>query len=271
MSLNIFLHCVDASECGRVDYDFLSEQTLMELLIQDVKNISKLQDADGSFLNISEWPGLSFDFDGKVNEIDYDNMPPFDFFGDLGDEGGPIGPGGSIDLRWIPRHVEKLCMHSLDVSGTIRTVNLPRNLRVLEVSKNKFFGPFETVDLPNSAKKIFIWQNQLSGTLDLSCVPPNVKVFSAGSNKFTGSLDLRSLPKGIVNLDVSSNQFAGDVDLSKIPATLITLRMLNYHLRQDKLVICVPKAGVGDFSVWKEHFTEVVDLDGNDLKDKVLF
>ena len=274
MLLTAFLHSADA-ECGKVDYDALSEQTLLELLIQDVKNISALQDSDGGFLDISEWPGLSFDVDGKVGHIDYYHYLGESLFGDPSDDDSddenddcPIGPGGSIDLRWVPMHVTEFSMQGLKLSGTIETASLPRKLIDFDITGNEFSGPFETTDLPSTSEDIRIRENQLSGTLDMTALPPKLQIFDAGNNRFTGSVDFGSLPEGVTLVDVGGNKFTGSVDLSKIPADLASLCISPCGFARAKLVIRVPKAGLDDFRI--DRFREVVDIDGNDLRDKFL-
>ena len=60
---------------GRLDYSLLSDQTLMEILIDgfDEKTKKRYQDERGMYLGVCEWPSIKCDCDDRVIEINIDS------------------------------------------------------------------------------------------------------------------------------------------------------------------------------------------------------
>ena len=60
------------SSLGRVDCILLSDQNLMELLIEGFDDVTKrrYKDSEGMYLDVREWPHIKCDDDEKVIHID---------------------------------------------------------------------------------------------------------------------------------------------------------------------------------------------------------
>ena len=98
MSQHIFLLCSDPN-LGRVDYNSLSDQTLMELLIEgfDDKTKKRYQDDHGMYLDVCEWPFIKYDDDERVIKIDIDSLHV----------------SGSIELCYVPPKVKQIHIRSM--------------------------------------------------------------------------------------------------------------------------------------------------------------
>ena len=79
---------------GRVDYSLLSDQMLMEMLIEDLDDETQktFQDADGMYLDIWYSDCVTCDNDQEVTRIDRDSRDIV----------------GSIQLRYVPPKVKVL-------------------------------------------------------------------------------------------------------------------------------------------------------------------
>ena len=269
------LCCIDL-DCGRVDFDSMSEQTLMELLISDVKNISSLKDPEGGFLDIDAWEGVEINSDSHVSDIDFSKEIGFGFFDDDDAEIDcdgflAIGPDGSIDLKWMPRFVQSFEIFSLNLFGSVETALLPRTLATFNIESNRFSGTFDTAHLPDQIREIKISYNCFDGTLDISSLPKKLTNFYAMRNKFSGTLNLENLPSSIVSLHLNANQFSGTVDLSKLPPTITFLALDNTKITQESVRIRVPVKGVRFFHFGKGQFDTIRSVDGSDLSRDVSF
>ena len=273
MLFTYLVHSRDDSNCGRVDYDSLTEQSLMEILFGDVLNISAWQDDEGAFLDIELWPLIQMHGD-VVRKINIDNSAEGSraFFGDWSDEDDDdtddvnIGPGGTIDLRWIPRWVVVFEICCIEVSGTVETAMLPPKLIIFDISGNKFAGTFSIGHLPRELKIVYIYENQLEGKLEMDRLPMTIGTFNANSNNFSGSVDLQHLPNRMKYLSLSCNQLSGSIELDKLPDTIALLQIYGNKFRQQLLTIRIPKAGVRSFRIGLDNFADVRDINGNDLK-----
>ena len=266
--------CIDTT-FGRVDLDSMSEQTLMELLILDVKHIASLKDSDGGFLDIASWGGVKIDSDDHVSDIDFSKETEFGFFAD--DDGEVdsdcdllvIGPEGSIDLKWMPRFVQSFEIYSLDLLGSVETAFLPRTLVKLNIEGNRFSGTFDTTHLPDKIVEITISSNCFDGTLNMESLPETLTYFEAIKNIFSGTLNLENLPTSIVSLHLNANQFSGTVDLSKIPPTITFLALDDTKITQELVRIRVPLGGLRFFHFGKGQFAKITSVDGKDLSHDV--
>ena len=77
----------------------MSEQTLMELLVGEIHNLSNLKDTEGNFRDIATWAGVDIGDDGRVEVISLCIDVGFALFGDDWEPvEAIIGPHGSIDF-----------------------------------------------------------------------------------------------------------------------------------------------------------------------------
>ena len=102
----------DVEGIGRFAKDLMDEQAMMELLVASIQDTHHLQDKDGEFLDICEWDGVKIDSDGSVIEVDFDVLRGSIMMGGDIEELFFVGPGGSIDLRWLPWKVRELGIYA---------------------------------------------------------------------------------------------------------------------------------------------------------------
>ena len=258
----LYLFTADGVAFGRVDYASLSEQSLMELLIADIQNLSDAQNSNGEFLDISKWKGIKL-CDGAVTKIALLN------FDAIFAEVIPVGPRGSIDLQWLPRKLQAFDIQCMGLTGSIETGVLPRHLLDLNISENAFFGTFAVKNLPEAIKYINLRNNKLHGSLHIEHLPREVNNFQASGNAFSGELHFANLPASIQQLNLDRNDFTGSIDLSAIPPGILFLRIHKTKIAQERLVIAVPKDRIKGIFVDKENFQQVVDVNGKDIKGEL--
>ena len=272
-----FISTADTHGFGRVDFDSMSDQTLMELLVGDIENNAMLRDGDDAFLDIQSWDGLSFNDAGELIVIDFEAELALGggLFGDSSDDDDEdkyiVGPKGSIDLKWIPKTVEVFAIADLELEGFVETSELSPNLECFDISLNLFRGTFCIASLPQNIRNVSISGNLLDGTLDIAKLPPNVTDFSAERNRFHGFLDFSDLPKNMATLRLSFNDFLGTIDLSTMPSKMRFFAMQGTKVKQDRLVIRVPDLGVQYFRLTTKNFGSVVDTSGSDLKNEFIY
>ena len=264
----MLLFCADPS-AGRVDYDSLGEQTLMELLVSDMDGKDSFQGKDeGDFFPIIEWQGLTFDECGSVSEIDWQIDMDYTFYYHEQEnviDRSPVKPGGTVALQWTPPHVLKMSLFFLQLYGEFRCSMLPREMQLLDLGHNHLTGSFEAADLPQSIETINITSNSLEGPVDMARLPQSIKSFMASSNKLSGSLNLTALPENVARIDLSGNHFSGEIDLRNLPFYLADLRLHANEIAQDTLVI-------GDLPIMFKHiyldaekYGSIVNLQGREM------
>ena len=263
----LFAIAADLSNLGRVDYDAMPEQTLMELLVQDVKNLQRILDKAGEFLDVEKWSGVSLSEAGDITDINFTSY--YDWEGGFDDDGEVdivdvyrIGPDGSIDLRWIPRRVRSFNIASLDLRGTVDTLALPRELVRLNIAENQLSGEFAIEHLPPTLEHINIEYNFFTGSLNMASLPPAATVFRAGHSKFEGSIDLSRLPAGMKEVFIMKEKLSGSIDLTRVPSTLKNLTLTLLDISQEKLVIRPDSLESCTIKVDKERFQKIVDTNG---------
>ena len=261
----ITLFCIDSTATGRFDKDALPDETLMELLVAGVDNIERLQ-RDGSFQTLEHWPGLRFDAGGCMTEIDFQSRL---FLRDLEEE-FRIGPGGFIDLQWIPATVVKFNVKGLDLHGSVHTATLPKFLTTLDISTNKFHGYFCQRGLPRSMTRVIISGDAFEGPVHAADMPRSMHAFWAAFNDFSGSLDVQALPRGLAELSLQGNLLSGEIDLSDIPRWMTMFDIRQNDFGQDKIVVHTSIFTQGRLYLDKRIFPAIYDTDGNDCAAKVI-
>ena len=212
------LQCLFATEApltlGRLNYDDISDQTRMEILIERVLPSSKrtLQDEHGAYLDVCEW---------KFTECDAsDNVTLVRLNGDA------TNLKAVINFSYIPPYVKhfEACWKALE--GTIETSELPAVLEELHLWGNMLTGTLDMTALPRGLKEMNAAENLFTGSCDLRALPPALVVLLLNENNFRGSLHLDCLPDTLVDLHLSENRFEGSVCLSKLPASLRMLSIM---------------------------------------------
>ena len=260
---------------GRFSVGSVSQQTALEILCANMKDAKQLKDAEGDFRDIELWKGLRFDAKGNVSEIDFEHNFDFDFFAssdeeaDAYTEGTSLGPGGSMDLQWIPESVTAFCIAYLEISGSVDTAKLPRKLEEFDISCNVFTGEFRMDGLPETMKGLNVKRNALSGQLILADLPRGIQMVYVSNNAFTGCVKMEDLPPRIEIFDAEQNQLCGEISLEKLPNLLSTLDLTHNNFKQDVLV--APSAEMLKYRrlfIDKEQFGKIVDRHGNDVSGK---
>ena len=238
-----FLQIAD-SHLGRVDYTSLSDQTLMELLIEGIEEESKrtYQNDDRTFKNVCEWPRVQCDSEERVVRFK-----------------GTPNMKGAIELTHIPPKAESFYLLGFNLKGTLNTQCLPQSLENFSISMNHFDGTVDFVSLPEALVDFNIHKNAFHGSANFKKLPRKLESMTLHSNNFSGEIFLRNLPPNINFLNISENAFTGDFCLQNSPKPLASGLFASYN--SFNAIAVVPK---GD-CVWLtgSDVTSVVDEEGN--------
>ena len=208
---HLLLHTVDPA-LGRLDYDSLSDQALMEMLITSVVAESKqyFKDENGNFLDVCEWRYTDdedvfhgiYCKDDRVTQVDlsysqfekeqfpFHFIPPLVHFCDIANS----RLHGTLDTTLLPLHLTFLILCQNLLHGAINWGGFPRALEEIELSYNEFCGSFLLQDLPDCIKFLDARNNKLSGELSLDSIPKGMENLWLGENELSGSIRLKHLP-----------------------------------------------------------------------------
>mmetsp|Transcript_24023 Transcript_24023/g.37421 ORF Transcript_24023/g.37421 Transcript_24023/m.37421 type:complete len:264 (-) Transcript_24023:9-800(-) len=215
---------------GKVDKQSLSQQTLMELLIQDLSNTETICGSGDSPKDILDWKGLRFNPFHKVTHINWHSR----------------NLEGSFPLEWVPPTVQSLqvCMNDLHSTipmsalsarlsdlnlrenaffGTLDLDGLPPHMESLNVKKNRLSGTLSLIRLPKTLEKLYLGSNNFDGTVTLTHLPDKLAILSLCECRLSGYLDLTLLPPKMTHLYIEHNQFEGETDFSKLPESMQSL------------------------------------------------
>ena len=187
----LLLDAVDSS-LGRVDRESLPQQTLMEMVIEEITNKEKICGDVDEPKDIEEWKGMIVE-DGEVIGIDWSDY----------------GLRGSVHLEWLPSAVRKFVVRWNYLTGTLDWA-VPTSMKWLDLGHNLFDGSICLEALPEKMEYLSIPNNELSGSLNLASLPDTLAEFNAGENKFSGSVDLTQLPAALTQLDLSENKLSAN-------------------------------------------------------------
>ena len=232
------------SQLGRVDYSLLSDQALMEMLIEEISDAAKkkYQDKDGMYIDVCDWERIKCDADGNVIKV-YD-----------------IEADGTISLSYIPPKVWSFQMFMRGVHGTLETSALQPSLKVLKIAQNKFHGTVNFATLPPNMVKLGVYKNAFTGSVNLESLPDSLTHLWIFRNKFSGTLCLKKLPPKFKYFEISDNAFSGDFHLQNVPATL---EALYAHENQFNAIAVVPEHCVTNVHLEKSGVTSVITCDGD--------
>ena len=188
---------------GRLDYDSLSDQALMEMLIAGMNEEPKktYQDKNGNFKDIADWKFHECK-DGQLMMSFFHNKA----FGDT-----------QFPFHFIPPHAKTFAIHNCNAHGTLDTSILPRTLELIEVRENKLHGPLDWASFPPALTRIDIGKNKFCGILVLSDLPEGLDEFIAKGNAFTGNLSLKGLPPKLVHIVLKRNKLSGSIRIHEYP------------------------------------------------------
>ena len=198
----LILFSVDPA-LDRLDYDSLSDQALMEMLITGMKKEPKkiYQDKRGNFKDIADWKF----HECKVGHLTFslfDNKA----FGDT-----------QFPFHFIPSHVKTFLLHNCNAHGTLDTSILPRTLVAFEVPRNNLYGSIDWAAFPRALTQIDIGKNRFCGSLVLSDLPEGLNEFIAKGNDFSGNLSMKGLPPNLTHISLKKNKLSGPLYIDEYP------------------------------------------------------
>ena len=210
------LKAIDA-HVGRVDIESLSDETMLELMVQDLPPEARAvfipeEASEEVFLMRSRPVGL--DDKGHIVRIYPLSLPNEE----------PMYLEGTIHFEYMPRHVQSFNLYKLnDLKGTVETNELPESLRIFGVSANKFSGSFNFEVLPRELRYLNLSYNSFSGSCVFTSLPVHLEEIYLQRNGFRGSIALHSLPRTLKKLNISENALSGSLILENLPDGLGSL------------------------------------------------
>ena len=246
-SLQLFLS-VDPS-LGRIDYSLMSDQALMEMLIEGFDDESKktYQDSHGMYLDVCEWSGISCDDDERVVEITLDS--------------GSIT--GSLELCYVPPKVNDLSIRSWgksELTGSVNLARLPDGMEYVSLCNNRLAGKIDLTCLPDGMQKLSLENNQFTGEIDLTQLPHEMYALYLHDNQLTGEIDLTQLSSEMECLHLHNNQLTGEIDLTHLPGQMQSLYLHNNQLT-GSLVIRRLSPSMGFIDMRSNRFSAVAVID----------
>ena len=204
---------------GRLDYDSLSDQALMEMLIDGIKSRSKeaFLDEKSNFKDVSDWIGIEC-IDDRVTKI---NLSASKF------------TEKQFPFEFIPALVRSFGISNCDAHGTLDTAVLPRHIEFFDVSENKLHGSINFAGFPQSIESIFLYLNNFSGSCALGDLPDTLVTLDANNNEFSGELSLNEMPKAMEYLTLSKNKISGSFSIEKLPSRMEVLDLQSNALSGD--------------------------------------
>ena len=195
---------------GRVEVQGLSDQTMMELLVDGFSAESKAAflNSDGTYINFENTSACTWSED-RIKRV----------YIDIGILYLPQ-PSGTVSLEFIPRQVEDFCLRFCNMEGSLSSRSLPDTLEELNLGSNQLSGSVIFADMPVGIKVIEIYENNFSGSLNLTSLPPSIVTLDVGSNAFSGSISLDKLPQTMEVLRIDRNKLSGSFYLLRVPRRL---------------------------------------------------
>ena len=213
---------------GRLDYDSLSDQALMEMLVEGIAQSKKaeFQDTHGNYRDTCDWNGTLCK-DERVTGI----VLSWKEFGER-----------QFPFDVIPPLVERFIMKESNLHGTLDTFVLPRALTdFFDIASNKLHGSVSFVGFPRSLKRINLNKNAFSGSCNLENLPDALLSLQAKTNQFSGEISLNALPAGMTELRLSYNNLTGPIHIEKLPERMGVLGLSRNGLTGDFVLRTLPE------------------------------
>ena len=218
---------------GRVSSLNISDQTCMELLVQNLSKRVILSDfkQNGEFLDIAKWPGVRSTREGNVRKIDWklrtlpgtillEHLPQsIEIFRATHNQWV-----GTLNTSLLPAIFSFILNHNA-LTGSVDLTALPAGLTYFSIANNEFSGECQLHKLPVGLTTCSLVENKFHGSLDLTNLPIGLSRALFGGNAFSGSVSIEALPQTLVVLDLGVNKLTGQVCLSKLPNYLEDLRL----------------------------------------------
>ena len=213
----LLLQSLDPS-IGRFDFNCISDQQMMELLVADLdKKTLRAMRRNGDFKPIAEWQICKTvgDIESTVIELNI-----------------PYHYKGTLALEYIPKSVT-VCQIIGDLYGTLETQTLPRSLLFLLIELTNISGAIDLTQLPECLETLILDQSRFTGSLDLGSLPNNLRQLSLLKNSFRGSISLENLPESLIILHLQGNQLIGSIRLDALPSNIAELNLSENQLRGE--------------------------------------
>ena len=234
---------------GRVDYSLMSDQTLMEMLIEGFGDETKkdYKDGEGMYLDVCEWSGIKCDDNERVIEIDIvkDDL------------------SGSLELCYFPPKVNMVTISprsKSNMTGSVDLTQLPEGLQVLDLRNNNLTGEIDLTQLPDRMNFLNLSNNQLTGEINLKQLPSCMRELHLNNNHLTGEIDLTRLPDGMTELSLEKNRFSGSFIVKRFPPEITTINALGSQFNAVAVVHSKTRAII---NLKGSGVTSVVDENGN--------
>ena len=268
--LEMLLLCTVDEALGRLDYDSLSDQMLMEMLIENMEEGLKgpFQDENGNYKDIIDWLGISCT-EGRVTEIHIYHSHfnevqfPFEFIPPLVTWFTFTNSNlhGTINPKSLPSHLTLFQVSLNNLTGSILLKDFPRGLKTLEAIKNQLSGSLILSDLPDALIGFDVSENLFSGGISFDRLPPALEYLHVDANRLTGSISISHLPESMKTMMLSENAFAGDVCLLGLD---FGRTVLNVECNEWSGTLVLPGAATAmPLELHCDFITAVVDAEGN--------
>ena len=277
MPEQILLLCSDPN-LGRVDYSSLSDQTLMEMLIDglDEETKEKFQDTDKTYLDVCEWDFVKCDSANRVVEIcargklsgsiELQYTPPKVTHFRLAWSQSNLH--GTIDLTHLPKNIKEICITGSQLAGFIELEQLPHGMLVLSLNSNYFTGEIDLSSVPARMKKLILSDNKLTGSINLTQLPSGLQDLFLNKNQLSGSLYLGALPQAMVRIKLQNNFFSGSFIAMNLPLEIDLIIASNNNFQP---IAVVQSDAYADIDLRESGVTSVVDESGNTAAEGVWF
>ena len=273
------LLCVDQS-LGRLDYDSLSDQALMEMLIDgmDEQEKQRYQDENKNFLDVCEWDAVECEGD-RVTEIALSEskftakqfpflyMPPLvTYFKIL-----VSNLHGTLDTKTLPRNLTYFYVGNNMLNESVSFADFPPQIDYICLSYNAFCGKCALSDLPATVTDFYAARNRFCGEIALNDLPPAMLYLFLAGNALTGSINIERLPKSIDIIDLSQNSFSGEFHLHTFPEYLRRIDIRKNEL--SEIAVLAVTTEKMHFHLENDCIQSVVDEEGNRHKwhEKIVF
>ena len=200
MLLSLEVTAIDPS-LGRMDRSTLSQQALMELLIDGIRYKRLFEENHKNYKDIAGWCGVTLSESGAVESICW----------------GGMNLDGFLDWQWIPRTVVSFDATSTFVKGSLDVAALPEGLETLYLAQNRLCEAVDLTALPKKIKALNLSYNRLKGSVVLTSLPQQIEKLHAEGNFFTGTIDLELLPESLESLRLAANMLSGTLCFENIP------------------------------------------------------
>ena len=121
-------HSTDTSSLGRLDYDSMSQQALMEMCFSGLHDQGTFLDANGNFKDACDWHGVICNANAEVTDIRMQRDEAAD------------AQGGTFHFQFLPQTLKGLTFSRFSASGSIDLGLLPPGLELLFCWGNSLTG-----------------------------------------------------------------------------------------------------------------------------------